>query len=237
MAETHGLNPEAVVEAVVDGVRAGVRDTGVQANLIGIISRTYGPEVGWQELASLLAHRDHLVALDLAGDEANWPGELFVEHFAKARNAGLQVTVHAGEAAGAASIWQAVRGLNAARIGHGVAADANAPLVQYLAENEVAVECNLTSNVQTSTVSDYQSHPMQRFLEQGLLASLNTDDPGISAIDLPFEYNVAARAAGLSREQVRQAQRNAWATAFLTDDERQAILVSRNARDGLAGEM
>ncbi len=68
-------------------------------------------------------------------------------------------------------------------------------------DHHIAIECNLTSNVQTSTVHDYPSHPLRFFLEEGLLATINTDDPGISAIDLHYEYDVAAPLAGLTREQ------------------------------------
>jgi adenosine deaminase len=100
MAEAHGLHPQGVVEAAADGVQAARRLTGVQVNLIGILSRTYGPQVAWDELRALLSQRQHLVGLDLAGDEANFPGELFVEHLRLARLAGLRITVHAGESAG-----------------------------------------------------------------------------------------------------------------------------------------
>jgi len=223
MAETHSLDPAGVVEAVVDGVEAGIRDFETRTNLIGIISRTYGPEVGWQELEALLRKRDCLVALDLAGDEANWPGELFVEHFRRAREAGWQATVHAGEAAGPESVWQALRGLGATRIGHAVEAIKDPSLVDYLAEHRIGIETNLTSNVQTSTVPDYASHPARQFLDQGLLVTLNTDDPGISGIDLRHEYEVAAPAAGLSQEQIRRAQRNALDVAFLPAEEKEAL--------------
>nr|NIP17002.1 adenosine deaminase [Xanthomonadales bacterium]NIX11792.1 adenosine deaminase [Xanthomonadales bacterium] len=98
MAETHGLDPAGVVEAVADGVEAGERDTGVRAQIIGIMSRTYGAETCHRELDALLTHRDRLVAIDLAGDELNFPANQFVEHFRRVRDAGLGVTVHAGEA-------------------------------------------------------------------------------------------------------------------------------------------
>ena len=122
MAESNGLNPMGVVEAVADGVEAGARDFGVKVNLIGILSRTYGVDIGWRELEALLQHRDRLVALDLAGDEANQPGALFVEHLQRARDAGWQVTIHAGEITGPESVWQAILDLRAARIGHAVRA-------------------------------------------------------------------------------------------------------------------
>jgi adenosine deaminase len=230
MAEPHGLDPTGVVEAVADGLEAGARDLDLRANLVGIISRTYGPAAGWRELEALLTQRDRIAGLDLAGDEARWPGELFVEHFRRAREAGWGITVHAGEAAGPESIWQAVRDLGARRIGHAVAAAQDPALVDMLAEERIGIEVNLTSNVQTGTVPDYASHPARHFLEKGLLVTLNTDDPGISAIDLRYEYEVAAPAAGLSPEQIRQAQRNALEVAFLAEEEKEELRHSRPLR-------
>lgn len=235
MAERHGLAPAGVVEAVVDGVAAGQHLFGIPVNLIGIISRTYGPVTAWKELESLLAERDKLVALDLAGDEANWPGELFVDHFRKARDAGWQITIHAGESAGPQSIWQALLELGASRIGHGVAAIHDPALLSYLAEHEIGIESSLTSNVQTSTVSDYASHPIGRFVGSGLLVTLNTDDPGISAIDLRHEYDIAAPAAGLSTEQIRQVQGNALAAAFLTPPERLELARAKRSQGEASG--
>jgi adenosine deaminase len=224
MAEPHGLDPAGVVEAVADGVAAGARDLGQRVNLIGILSRTYGPVVAARELDALLAHRDRLVAIDLAGDEARFPGGLFTGHFRRVRDAGLRVTVHAGEADGARSVRQAIEELGAERIGHAVRAPEDPALLDLMAERGVAIEANLTSNVQTSSVPDYASHPLRRFLERGLLATINTDDPGISGITLAHEYEVAAPAAGLAPEQVRQAQRNSVAVAFLSSGEREALL-------------
>ncbi len=230
MAETHALSPEGVAEAVIDGIGSGRREFGIGVNVIGIISRTYGPEAGWKELEALLRHGDHLVALDLAGDEANIPGELFVDHFRRAREAGWQVTVHAGESAGPRSVWQALLELGASRIGHAVTALQDPSLISYLAEHQIGVESNLTSNIQTSVVQHYASHPIGHFLASGVLASLNTDDPGISAIDLRYEYEVAAPAAGLTADQIRQAQGNALTTAFLTTAEKTALVQAKAAK-------
>jgi adenosine deaminase len=199
----------------------------MQVNAIGILSRTYGPDIAWDELKALLYQADHLVALDLAGDEANYPGGLFVEHIERARDSGLQVTAHAGEAAGPDSIWQAIRELGATRIGHAVHATDDPRLMNYIRENRVGVEANLTSNVQTSTVRDYASHPLANFLDHGILATINTDNPGISRISLPYEYEIAAPAAGLSREQTRRAQRNALEIAFLSTEAKERLLAGK----------
>jgi adenosine deaminase len=223
MAERHALDPAAVTEAVLDGIAAGAAATGVRVNAIGTLSRTYGPETALHELEALLRFRGRLVALDLAGDERLWPAAHFAWHFRRAREAGLAVTVHAGEADGPESVWQAIGALAATRIGHAARAGEDPRLLDFMIEHRIGIEANLTSNVQTSTVRDYASHPLRGWIERGLLATINTDDPGISGIDLPHEYETAAPAARLTPEQIRTAQANALAIAFLSDEERQAL--------------
>ncbi len=235
MAEAHHLQPEGVVEAVIDGIRAGERDFDIKVNQLGILSRHYGPDIAMKELNAQLRFADQFAGLDLAGDEAHFPGEWYTAHFKKARDAGWHITVHAGEAAGPQSIWQAVTELGAERIGHAVHAPEDARLMDFLCDKGIGIECNLTSNVQTSTVSDYPSHPMRLFIDKGILASINTDDPGISAIDLHYEYEVAAPKAGLTPAMIRQAQENALTTAFLTDAEKQALRAKKvGGEHGLA---
>ena len=228
MAEPHQLDMAEVIEGVVAGIAEGVAATGVRVNLIGILSRTYGVDICRKELNALLAYRQHFVALDLAGDEANYPAPLFVDHFKKGRDAGWRITVHAGEAGGAQSVWDAIQLLGAERIGHGVRALEDPKLTDYLREHRVPIEANLTSNVHTSTVADFDSHPLRDMLAAGLVCSINTDDPGVSGIDLPHEFEVAAPAAGLTREQIHQAQVNALETAFLSEDEKTQLRAKRS---------
>jgi len=224
MAEAHGLDPVGVVEAVADGVVAGERDTGVRAQIIGILSRTYDTETCHRELDALLAHRDHLVAIDLAGDELKFPAERFSAHFRRARDAGLHITVHAGEVDGPESVWAAIRSLGATRIGHGIHSLADASLVEYLCEHRIGLEIAITSNVQVGAVDRYADHPVRLIFEAGILANLNTDDPAISGIDLRHEYEIAASLAGLTLEQTRRAQSNALERAFLPAEEKRNLL-------------
>ncbi|WP_286781783.1 adenosine deaminase [Leclercia sp. UBA1284] len=224
MAMTHQLPVAGVVEAVIAGVREGCNAFPVVARLIGIMSRTFGESACLQELEALLAHRDQITAIDLAGDELGFPGSLFLSHFNRARDAGWHITVHAGEAAGPESIWQAIRELGAERIGHGVKAVEDPALMAFLAEQRIGIESCLTSNIQTSTVPSLAQHPLKTFLEQGVLASINTDDPAVQGVDIIHEYNVAAPQAGLSREQIRQAQINGLDIAFLSQAEKTALI-------------
>ncbi len=105
----------------------------------------------------------------------------------------------------------------------------DAALLDYLRDERIGIESNLTSNVQTSTVLDYASHPVRRFLDHGILATLCTDDPGISGIDLHHEYNVAAAAAGLTEDQTRKMQMNALEIAFLPQQEKKLLLEQKRA--------
>jgi adenosine deaminase len=229
MAMTHNLPVAGVVEAVIEGVRQGCHDFGVEARLIGIMSRTFGEAACLAELEALLAHRDSITALDLAGDELGFPGSLFLSHFNRARDAGWHITVHAGEAAGPESIWQAIRELGAERIGHGVKAIEDPALMDFLAEHGIGIESCLTSNIQTSTIASLDKHPLITFLDKGVLATINTDDPAVQGIDIIHEYTVAAPQAGLSAAQIRTAQENGLKIAFLSDAEKQALIAKVRA--------
>jgi adenosine deaminase len=148
---------------------------------------------------------------------------MFVEHFKRGRDAGWHVTVHAGEAAGVESVWQALNLLGATRIGHAVRIGEDPLLVRHIRDNEIGLEANLTSNYQTSTIKKFEDHPLSGWLEEGLLATINTDDPGISNITLRHEYEVAAPAAGLNEAMVRVAQSNALKIAFISEREKENL--------------
>ena len=223
MAETHGMNAAEVMEACADGIRAAERDTGVRVNIIGILSRTYGVETCMKELDAILAHRDHIVGIDLAGDEERFPAHLFKQHFKRVRDAGLHVTIHAGEADGPQSVWSSIKDLGAERIGHGFRAIEDPALVEYLAEQGIGLESCPTSNLHISAVANYSEHPIKRLADHGVKFCLNTDDPGISAIDIAHEYEVAAPAVGLTAEQIRQSQIDALDMAFLSSDEKNGL--------------
>ncbi|ABM22891.1 MULTISPECIES: adenosine deaminase [Shewanella] len=227
MAMNHKLPIEGVVEAVVDGVKAGLKDYNVKINLIGIMSRSFGQAACTQELEGLLAHKQHLVAMDLAGDELGFPGELFNDHFKRVRDAGLAITAHAGEAAGSQSMWQAIQELGATRIGHGVNAIHDPRLMEYLAKHRIGIESCPTSNLHTSTVVSYAEHPFRTFMDAGVLISLNTDDPGVSAIDIKHEYRIAKSELKLTDAELAQVQRNGVEMAFLSDSERKALYAAK----------
>ncbi|MGL1959237.1 MAG: adenosine deaminase [Colwellia sp.] len=226
MAMQHKLTISEVVAAVVDGVKQGQKDFAIKINLIGILSRTFGVEACFAELNGLLTCKNYLVAIDLAGDELGKPGSLFVEHFELVRKSGLNVTVHAGEADGASSIWQAINELHATRIGHGTNAIHDEKLMAHMLKHDIAIESCLTSNYQTGTIADLTNHPVKVFLEKGLTVCLNSDDPAVQGVDIQHEYQVTANEIGLSLEQCFTLQSNALKAAFLSAGEKTALLKS-----------
>lgn len=224
IAMAHQLPIEGVVEAIIEGVNRGRKTFNTKINLMGILSRTFGVEHCQSELNALLAYKDDLVAVDLAGDEYNFPGQLFESHFKQVIDAGLNVSVHAGEAAGPESVWHAIKKLGATRIGHGVACVNDQKLMDYMFEHQISLESCLTSNYQTGTVKDLATHPLKTFLANNLMVCLNTDDPAVENIELTGEYQLARDVLGLNSKQIEQLQRNAVQMSFLSQQEKIELL-------------
>ncbi|WP_440876685.1 adenosine deaminase [Thalassotalea sp. PLHSN55] len=231
MAMTHQLPVADVVAAVIDGVAQGVKQFPVKINLIGILSRTFGVEICQQELDALLTHKNHLVAIDLAGDEYNFPGHLFVEHFTQVKNADLHITVHAGEAAGPESVWQAINDLGATRIGHGVNSYKDESLMAYMHKHSIGVESCLTSNLQTGTVKHLNEHPITTFIENQLLVCLNTDDPAVEGIELKHEFELAHQSFNFDLQTISQLQQNAIDMSFLSNAEKRTLTSEFTTKD------
>lgn len=230
MAMKHGLVIEDVISSVIDGVKLGQKQFPVKINLIGILSRTFGVEQCYEELSALLKYKDELVAIDLAGDELGKPGGLFIDHFKQVRDSGLNITIHAGEADNASSIWQAIKELKATRIGHAVNAIKDVELMDYMFEHNIAIESCLTSNYQTGSITCMAKHPVIEFLDRGLLVCLNSDDPGVQGVDIKDEYTQAANEVGLTKQHCRTLQENALKAAFLTENEK---LILKNIAENI----
>lgn len=226
MSRAFQLPMMGVIEAVIDGVREANNDFAYNAKLIGILSRTFGATSCMQELEALLTQKEFISAIDLAGDEKGFPAHLFTKHFDIAKQFGMHVTVHAGEASNSDSIWDAINLLHADRIGHGVSAYKDPALMDYMANHKIGLESCILSNYQTGTWLDIATHPVGLFLDNGIEVFLNTDDPGISNNTLESEYKLAKDLIGLSASNILCLQKNAFQQAFLTDKEKDAILAS-----------
>lgn len=175
------------------------------------------------EVAERHVGRD-IAGIDLAGDEVAFPPGAFVPIFKRAHDAGLGITIHAGEWASADGVQQAIEELYADRIGHGVRLVENSRVARLVRERGAALEVCLTSNVQTGVVNDIRHHPLADLLNMGLQVTINTDDPTVSNITLTDEYEIATTILGQSYSDLRQMILNAAEAAFLPDDGRKRLV-------------
>ncbi|MFF3460679.1 adenosine deaminase [Streptomyces sp. NPDC002730] len=209
-----GLDPIDVIDVVSESAGKASADFRLPVGLIGILVRDLGPDSASRQMDSILSRGNHFCGVDLAGDEAGYPPELFAPAFARAREAGLHVTIHAGEAAGPESVWAALATLHPDRIGHGVRSAEDPALMQKLAEDNITLELALTSNVQTRAVTSLREHPVLLLMESGVPVTLNTDNPTPSATRVSAEYHKAVAEAGLSHRDMQLIARNSAAAAF-----------------------
>jgi adenosine deaminase len=216
---------EETVEAPLRGVRQAETELGIRAGLIICGIRHLPPETSVQlaELAAAFKDRG-VVAFDLAGAEAGNPATDHAEAFRIAREANLGITVHAGEAAGAESIAEALHACGAHRIGHGASLYQDPDLLRYVNDHRIPIESCLTSNVQTHPGTSFESHPMRAYFDKGLLVSLHTDNRLMSGTTMTEEYTRAAEHLGFSDDELVELVLNGFRSAFLPWAEKLALL-------------
>ena len=186
-----GFTDEDIIAAISEGVQRGEKDYRIKVGLICGISRELPQEDATKTVEFAIRNQKNgIVGLDLMNDE-RYEAKLFSSQYKKAKDAGLHLTAHAGEACGPESIISAINDLHVERIGHG-SHILDDPLALELAkENNVLVECCLSSNVHTGAVTQLGNHPLLKLKAERVPFNLNTDDPGVSNISLIHEYGVA----------------------------------------------
>jgi adenosine deaminase/aminodeoxyfutalosine deaminase len=143
--------------------------------------------------------------------------------YARAAERGLHLTAHAGESAGPESIWGALN-LKAERIGHGLTAGQDAELMEELAERQVPIEICVTSNLRTGCCAELAQHPVRRYFDEGLMLTLNSDDPAMFRTSLIKEYALVQQTFGFTDEHLRELARNSFEASFLPAEKKIAFL-------------
>jgi aminodeoxyfutalosine deaminase len=214
----------AIFEGLERGRERGEQTFGVSLLWIFDAVRQFGPGLAREvfEIAAGLRHRN-VVGIGIGGDEQKAPPELFREAYAQAARQGLRLTAHAGESAGPESVWGALN-LGVERIGHGLTACQDPELVEELAKRQVPVETCLTSNVRTGCCARISDHPLRRYFDQGLMLTLNSDDPGMFQTSLTQEYELAQREFEFTDEHLRELARNSFEASFLPPQKKVSFL-------------
>jgi adenosine deaminase len=216
-----GLDLQNLLEAVRIGLD---RVSGTKISIIIDFVRDYGQASELKILSQLSEVKNlGIIGIGIGGSEHEFPPCLFKNLFRKAKALGFHTTAHAGEASGAGSIHEAIHGLGAERIGHGVRACEDPELVEYLAFHQIALEMCPMSNVRTGIVPGLAEHPISRYFQAGIPVTVNTDDPAMFQTSLAQEYQLLEQHCGWSRDAIRQIIVNGIENSWLSSERKKSL--------------
>jgi aminodeoxyfutalosine deaminase len=208
-------NFDSIYAGLERGRERGEHDFGVSLLWIFDAVRQFGTDKAQQVAELAVRHKDpSVVGFGIGGDERQAAPELFRDVYAYAATNGLRLTAHAGETAGPGSVWGALN-LPAERIGHGFTASQDPELVETLSTRQVPVEICITSNLKTGVCPTITEHPVRNYFDQGVMVTLNTDDPAMFGTSLSREYQLAQDTFGFTDEHLRELARNSFEASFL----------------------
>ncbi len=220
------LDVDAVMRAAERGRERGEAEFGTSVLWLIDAVRHFGvPEAQrvFRKAATLRAQYPSVVGIGIGGDEAGGPAHAFREIYAEAKLAGLHLTCHAGESTGPQSIWGALN-IGAERIGHALTAQEDPELVEILAQRQIPLELNVTSNLRTGCCPALMEHPVKRYFEEGLMVTLNSDDPPFFGANLLDEYELAFREFEFPLDQLRELAANSFEASFLPPERKLKLL-------------
>ncbi|MEG9432387.1 adenosine deaminase [Terriglobus sp. ADX1] len=220
------ITVEDMMAAVERGRKLAEQDFGTTVSWIFDAVRHFGVEeaaVVFTKAAELKQQYPSIVGIGIGGDEARGPAAEFKDLYADAKAAGLHLTVHAGESVPATSIWSAIN-IGAERIGHALSAVDDPELLDVLAEKQIPLELNVTSNLRTGCCKSIDTHPVRHYFERGLMITLNSDDPPMFGANLLDEYETVQREFEFTNEQMRELAANSVEASFLPPARKIALL-------------
>ena len=227
--EEAARNPQLVEELFAGMERARLRaekELGLTMYWIFDAVRHFGVEeaaIVFDKAAELRRDHPSIIGIGIGGDERRTGAEPFRDLYAKARDAGLRLTAHAGETVGPEGIWAAMN-IGAERIGHGLTAQYDNELMELLAERQVPIEICVTSNLRTASCRVLEEHPVRRYFDQGLMITLNSDDPALFGSDLLGEFTLAHDQFEFTQEHLRELAANSFEASFLPPEQKVAWL-------------
>jgi adenosine deaminase len=220
-----GLRLATIVEAVIQGLRAGERDFGVRSGVIlcGIRSISAESSLRMAELCVAFKNRG-VIGFDLAGAEYNYPAKDHKQAFQLILDNNVNCTAHAGEAYGPESIAQAIHYCGAHRIGHGTRLRENGDLLNYINDHRIPLEICLSSNIQTRAAPDFESHPLPFFYTYGLRVTINTDNRLMTNTTVSKEMLLAHQKYGFTLADLKEITICGFKSAFLPHREKADLL-------------
>lgn len=222
--EPNGLKVEEITEATISGIQKAETEYKIKIGLIADIVRNYGAEGSLKRLFQVTPFLNRgIIGLGLGGDEKGYPAEDFQVVFKKAKDAGFRLTAHAGEADGPNSVKDAILKLGVERIGHGVRAVEDDDVINIIKEKNIPLEVCITSNICTKIYSSVEDHPFKKMFEQGIIVTLNSDDPPMFGANITDEFLLVADKLNFCMEDVKLLSLNAVNASFLDQDAKTSL--------------
>lgn len=219
-----GLSLEEIVESVSDGILEAEKKYKIKGNILLCIMRHMSTDLAYEIVDLAKKYKDKkVVGIDLAGDEFNYSVNLFKEVFEKAKSLKIPFTIHSGEARGADSVADAVK-IGAKRLGHGIRAYENNELLSLLKDKGITLECCPISNLNTHVFKDFKEYPLKSYLNNGIKATINTDNRTVSDTNYQKEIDFLERYTSLTLDEIKLANKNAIEGAFISEEQKIELL-------------
>ena len=190
---------------------------------IAITSRSMGPESCVKTVDWAIRNKEHIIGVDLADSERDFPLKDFVPSMMKAKDAGLKVTIHTGEDTPPSYVRETIELAEPDRIGHGIHAIEDPDVVALIRERDVTLEVNPWSNYLTNSVRIIKEHPLKKLFDLGVKVTINSDDPEVLETNLNNEYRIAHEVLGMSMDEITACNRNAYDASFIPTKEKKRI--------------
>jgi adenosine deaminase len=219
----HSLDWDACLDGLLRAKERAEREFDMAIGYIVITSRGMGVDSCIRTVDWAIRHRRDFVAVDLADSERQFPIKEFARPILKAREAGLNVTIHSGEDTPASFVVDTIHAVSPDRIGHGIHIIEDMRAVELVKERGITLEVNPWSNYLTSAVPTIEAHPLRQLFDLGVRVTINSDDPEVLETNVNNEYRIAHEILGMSLEDIAACNRYAFEASFIPEAQKQRI--------------
>jgi adenosine deaminase len=219
----HNLDWDQALEGILRARDRAEREFDMAIGLIAITSRSLGPDSCVRTVDWAIRHKNHILGIDLADSERDFPLREFVPSVTKAKEAGLKVTIHTGEDTPASFVKETIELAEPDRIGHGIHSIEDMQVIELIKERGITLEVNPWSNYLTNSVRTMEEHPLKKLFDLGVKVTINSDDPEVLETNVNNEYRIAHEILGMSMDEIATCNRYACEASFIPGTSKKRI--------------
>ncbi len=225
--QTHtsrGIAFKTVIDGITKALQKGEQELGISSFLIMCFLRHLSEENAFETLKASLPFKDKIIGVGLDSSEVGHPPSKFQRLFVECKKVGYKIVAHAGEEGDSSYIWEAINLLQVERIDHGIRCDEDASLVKLLIEKQIPLTVCPLSNVKLRAVKNMQEHNLLKLLRQGVLVTVNSDDPAYFGGYVNENYEAICENLDLSKEELKTLASNSFKASFLRDERKKHFI-------------